>query len=820
MTVSTTTSRVEYAGNGSTTAFSVPFYFLASGDLKVYKAGVLQTLTTHYTVSGAGNPAGGTVTFLSAPATGQTVVVFRDPALTQNTDYVPNDPFPAESHERALDRLTMIAQRNRDLVDRAFVLPDGVTGVNTDLPVPEANTVIAWDSSGTALQNRDAADFATALTYADRRVETFTGNGSAVDFVLAETPAVIANTDVDIEGVSQVPGVDYQLLADGVTLRFDAAPGNGLTICVKYGQAVAQSRDDAATVYFSQSGAGAVSRSVQEKLRETVSVKDFGAVGDGATNDTDAFAAASAYITSLGGGTLIIPPGTYIVGKQVFAGANGKGYSYKGQKVLDFYQCSKPVRIIGSGAVLKIQSGLKFGSFDPVTGNVYNPSMPFTNANYVASPVEIGVITIRQCTANFEIVGLEIDGNSANLTLGGTWGDTGRQIACYGIYSSVSNNVSVRNCYVHHMALDGLAIVDGTITAEDSPSKPHVFENVMSTYNARQGLSIVGGKGITCIRCQFSHTGRGAFSSAPSAGVDIEPGSGLVYDVTFIDCEFVNNVGVGLINDQSDKAYNIKLQGCLLWGTTSWSLWMRGNYFVAVDCRIYGSIVNMNANDADLYPSKAAKFKGCLFSDEQYGGNVYGGNFNLGAAYGVSFEDCDFMTKYSRLGTALSGPGATRFNSIKFSDCRFLFMWDGNPDKGYALNLQGVTLSNCLFSESYATPPANGYYIVLNGAVYVLSGVYMDTTYTRWNSWSSASGWTGPIPQNQGQTNTYQLLLQRSGGITPLKLQRDTAIPTSGDYLRGDIVLYTSPSAGGYIGAVCTTAGSPGTWKEFGAILA
>lgn len=313
MTVSTTTSRVEYAGNGSTVAFSVPFYFLASADLKVYKAGTLQTLTTHYTVSGAGNPAGGTVTFLSAPTTGQAVVIFRDPALTQNTDYVPNDPFPAESHERALDRLTMIAQRNRDLVGRAFVLPDGdASGASTTLPSPEADKVIAWNSTGTALQNRDATDFATALTYADRRVETFTGNGSTVDFVLAETPAVIANTDVDIEGVSQVPGVDYQLLADGVTIRFDVAPANGMTICVKYGQAVAQDFDSAAIVSYSPSGAGAVTTTVQAALRRTVSVKDFGAVGDGVANDTSAIQFALNYWIA-NRCDLVFPPGSYLV---------------------------------------------------------------------------------------------------------------------------------------------------------------------------------------------------------------------------------------------------------------------------------------------------------------------------------------------------------------------------------------------------------------------------------------------------------------------------------------------------------------------------
>jgi len=60
-------------------------------------------------------------------------------------------------------------------------------------------------------------------------------------------------------------------------------------------------------VGFLQSGTGAVARTEQDKLRDVVSVKDFGAVGDGVTNDTSAIqsainAAANVYI----------PPGTYL----------------------------------------------------------------------------------------------------------------------------------------------------------------------------------------------------------------------------------------------------------------------------------------------------------------------------------------------------------------------------------------------------------------------------------------------------------------------------------------------------------------------------
>lgn len=242
MTVTVTTARVEYTGNGSTTAFTVPFYFLANGDLKVYQAGVLKTITTHYTVSGAGNPSGGTVTFGTAPTSGQAVVIFRNPAITQSTDYTPNDPFPAESHERALDRLTMIAQRLDDRLDRAFVLADSDTsGASTTLPTPEADKFIGWNETATALQNIDPATLATIVAYGTTLSNIFTGNGSETDFTLSANPGSINNLSVSVGGVVQLPGIDYAWTG-GTTLTFTTAPANGEKVLVRYAQALAQTQ--------------------------------------------------------------------------------------------------------------------------------------------------------------------------------------------------------------------------------------------------------------------------------------------------------------------------------------------------------------------------------------------------------------------------------------------------------------------------------------------------------------------------------------------------------------------------------------------------
>jgi hypothetical protein len=64
-------------------------------------------------------------------------------------------------------------------------------------------------------------------------------------------------------------------------------------------------------VGFIQGGTGAVARTVQSKMREIVSVQDFGAVGNGVADDTDAIAAAIAYVSSIGGGCVMFPPGVY-----------------------------------------------------------------------------------------------------------------------------------------------------------------------------------------------------------------------------------------------------------------------------------------------------------------------------------------------------------------------------------------------------------------------------------------------------------------------------------------------------------------------------
>ena len=156
MTVAAEGTRYNYSGNGSTTIFSFPRPFAANGDLKVYlvaASGVatLQTFSTHYSVSGAGDPSGGLVTFLTAPPTGQTVLIYRDTTATQGLDLDAVTVLPPTSLEAALDRSILLINELKTARDRSLRMADSETVASLPaLPIAaaRANKVLGFDGDG------------------------------------------------------------------------------------------------------------------------------------------------------------------------------------------------------------------------------------------------------------------------------------------------------------------------------------------------------------------------------------------------------------------------------------------------------------------------------------------------------------------------------------------------------------------------------------------------------------------------------------------------------------------------------------------------
>lgn len=189
MTISTTASRISYNGNGSTTAFSFPYRFLTNADLTVIKVAAdgtetTLTLNTNYTVTGADQDAGGTVTVSVAPLSGQRLVIYREIDITQEVDYITGDAFPAETHERALDRLTMIAQQHQDAIDRSAKLPVSSTA--------DADALVA-----DIVRLADSADEVDAVAGIEASVVTVAG----IDSEVATVAGIAANVTT-VAGVS------------------------------------------------------------------------------------------------------------------------------------------------------------------------------------------------------------------------------------------------------------------------------------------------------------------------------------------------------------------------------------------------------------------------------------------------------------------------------------------------------------------------------------------------------------------------------------------------------------------------------------------
>lgn len=452
-------------------------------------------------------------------------------------------------------------------------------------------------------------------------------------------------------------------------------------------------------------------------------VTDFGARGDGRTNDTAAFQRASAALQAAGGGTLVIPAGTYVVGAQRLAGRAGLGYALRAESILALRGCPRPVLIEGRGATLRAADGLRFGAFHPVTGAPHPTESPFVDYDHRADAYW-GMISLQD-NADVAVRGVELDGNADGLRLGGPWGDTGRQCAATGIHAYGNARLRVEDVHTHHHGLDGVMIGYPGLRAGDAP-RPHTLLRVRSEYNARQGLSWVGGIGLAATDCRFSHTGRGRFASAPGAGVDIEAEESVCRDGRFVRCEFVDNTGPGMVADVGDGGFS-RFDECVFWGTTFWSAWPRKPGLQFAGCRFHGSIPNpFGSPDAAL----ATRFTRCRFEDVAHPQRGVFRSTALVEADGdnLLFDGCTFVAHRSK---ALYLDGVATREIVR--GCTVVHRFGGLVDGDFQSLVRGARLEDVRFVDQMPTGPASGWYVAAE-AVTVGRGVEVTGPHTRWGA--------------------------------------------------------------------------------------
>lgn len=156
MTVPYALAKVQYDGNGVATSFPFAFKVFEDEDLEVIvtdangSADVL-TLDVDYSVAGAGDDSGGTVTYPisgTALASTERITIRRSIEATQETDLTNQGAFYADVIENALDRVTMLAQQVEEALSRAPKYAEDSETSDAELPEPEAGSVIGYDASG------------------------------------------------------------------------------------------------------------------------------------------------------------------------------------------------------------------------------------------------------------------------------------------------------------------------------------------------------------------------------------------------------------------------------------------------------------------------------------------------------------------------------------------------------------------------------------------------------------------------------------------------------------------------------------------------
>lgn len=289
-------------------------------------------------------------------------------------------------------------------------------------------------------------------------------------------------------------------------------------------------------------------------------VKDFGAKGDGVTDDYDAIQAAVAAINpppfgaGTGQGTLVFPAGEYFINRYRIVDSPDANNVNN----IAFESCSG-VSVIGTGAKIS------------VSGKFFRPVWQVSNGVAYSNVHSVIPLYFDNCT-NFLVDGFELNGNVQDTTRDPAVVE-GR---CYGLATQASTNYVIQNVYAHHFASDGVMLgSESSVSTHPiaTADRNATLINVHCSNNARDGLALYHVRGALIQNSVFENTGDigGSYGGHyPFAGAGLEPTAFDVGvnvdvktgDVSFQNCVFRNNEGMQFFVGGGDRTENITLDGC------------------------------------------------------------------------------------------------------------------------------------------------------------------------------------------------------------------------------------------------------------------
>lgn len=606
--VISTVNQVLYNGDGITTAWPYTFRIIDATDIKltIIDADGTETDvsadyfvdTVNNTVYYPGYAPGAEPPEEEQPApvqSGQKLLIYRQLPVTQEKDL--GDKWPFFVIELALDKLTMILQQVAGWWDRCLKISPASEaehpGFNMTFPI-EAGKSFRVNAEGTGFEASEDPGIAAEAAY-----EALEKAEEAKDAAIsAQEAAEAAAALVELQAVWYDTVAD--LVADDISAGNTAgtkgyyAIGDGGNSLYNIREKTVSDVDDGGSIIFLDNG------NVAELITDgTVNVKQFGAVGDGVTNDGQSIQNAIDY----GVKNVVFPEGTYLYtqlyleSNQCFKGENATliatiipvadlysstniyanekenitfdGFVFDGntqtdlRHVLSFFTCTN-IKFVdceftrGYGYILRINNSenvvIDNCYAHDITGSTGNPGgflfgVSFTN------------LTVQNCHCqNLDDHMVYVTGNSKHICVEnckavstglGEWTNG----AAYCIYGNTTD-VFIDNC-VARSCQNGFNFAN--YTGYDSAPSYVVVSNCIAKYSVQNGFSVMGDDGHLCQNVLISKC------MAINSGQD---GFGIRYtrNVTIDNCTIVNFARYGI--ECSTTEY-MKLTGNYLKNTTA-----------------------------------------------------------------------------------------------------------------------------------------------------------------------------------------------------------------------------------------------------------
>lgn len=795
MAVTTTNSRVSYTGDGISTVFQVPFYFLTNPDLKVYVGG--DQLSTGYTVTGAGIEDGGSVEITPAPAANAPIVILRDPDTLQQTRLPPNDPFPSSSVEDMVDKLTMIVQRHGDLLGRAPILADSdVDGAGAY----RANQNRMQDL-GDPVNSQDAVNLRTMQT----AIANFLVDGAG-DSLLA----LLANSTDFTLGVSLVGGagriVDSvaQLLQLPKTgsktafLRGYWTPGDNGGGPVYLDETDTTTPANGVTVFVAADN-GRWKRTQTSVL----DIRQGGAKGNGSTLDTSRIQAT---MTAMAGRIVNVSAGTYLVDAAIALESNTTVNMAPGA----VFQCS-----VGTVSILS--------ATNKTNVNVYGGTLQYTVATATGLNGGVALISSTYCTVrDVKFVGMQFSGvflnnsNSncvENCTISGTLG-THSDANDICVYNNSSFNRIVGNkCY--GTGANGI-LHQGTVGS--TPFKNQIIGNYV-TQKSGYGIIVylvTPANTRTIVSDNYVTDIQGSSNSGTTgSGIYIQSAGGTIVEKNVVEnCCVQTTSSVNLpagISIAFDVSAGPGLDPVVV-SENSVST-AKFSAIAAANCRV--SIIN----NQYVQSTDTAAGSGILVQDCSHS-HVKDNSVRVPAAStrpGISVSAVTAtQTNNAVTGNNVSGGNGIMFNIFGTGS----FKWQG-VISGNTMSPAGTSAQGMILTLVDRTPISGN--SILGGAV----GIGLTSvTNCRGSGNTIATNVSNRILTAGTCSNTHfddsndlypvspQYIQNQVAGVNIT--QRWSNAPGAGYWQVGDRIENSSPAVGQPKGWRCTSAGVPGTWVSEG----